>query len=136
MKFSKGSKLYSILYSKCPRCHQGEMFESKNPFNLKKFDSMPEECVICGQKTCPEPGFYYGAMYVSYALVVGFGVFLGSIFLLEGASPLSAIIAISIGSILLSPLSFRYSRMIWINFFYHYNPPLSKEEAKDKLKDQ
>ena len=112
------------------------MFESKNPFNLKKFDSMPEECPVCKQKTCPEPGFYYGAMYVSYALVVGFGIFLGAVFLLEGASPLSTIIAISIGTILLSPLSFRYSRMIWLNFFYHYNAELSTEKAKSELKDQ
>lgn len=29
---------------------------------------MPKECTVCGQPTEPEAGFYYGAMFISYAI--------------------------------------------------------------------
>ena len=29
---------------------------------------MPERCAHCDQKTEPEPGFYFGAMFLSYLL--------------------------------------------------------------------
>ena len=66
----KGTKLYSILNNKCPRCHEGKFFDSANPYNLAKMTSMPDKCPECGQPYEPEPGFYFGAMYVSYALGV------------------------------------------------------------------
>ncbi|MFZ1705796.1 MAG: DUF983 domain-containing protein, partial [Saprospiraceae bacterium] len=43
---------------------------------------MPEKCPSCGQLYQPEPGFYFGAMFLSYILsgffflgIVGFCVF-------------------------------------------------------------
>lgn len=41
---------------------------------------MPDKCSHCGQSTEPEPGFYYGAMFMSY-IVTGF-LYLGIIALL------------------------------------------------------
>jgi len=32
---------------------------------------MVDHCEVCGQKTMPEPGFYYGAMFLSY-IATGF----------------------------------------------------------------
>lgn len=29
---------------------------------------MPQRCAVCNQKTMPEPGFYYGAMFLSYIM--------------------------------------------------------------------
>jgi len=31
-----------------------------------------ESCQLCKHTFSPEPGFYFGAMYVSYAMGVGF----------------------------------------------------------------
>ena len=70
----QGTKLYSILHAKCPKCHQGDFFETSNPYNLKKFDKMYNRCAVCAEDFERETGFYYGAMYVSYALTVAFGV--------------------------------------------------------------
>lgn len=36
MVFKKGSKLFSIFYNKCPRCHEGEFMAGKNMFDLPK----------------------------------------------------------------------------------------------------
>ena len=34
--------------------------------SLSDILEMPKECSVCGQATEPEPGFYYGAMFLSY----------------------------------------------------------------------
>jgi uncharacterized protein (DUF983 family) len=65
----KGTKLYSIFKLKCPKCHEGEFFESRL-YDLKKLGHVLEECPTCKTSYVPEPGFYFGAMYVSYALGV------------------------------------------------------------------
>lgn len=37
----KGTKLYSILRFKCPRCQDGDLFKVNNPYRLKYLDKMP-----------------------------------------------------------------------------------------------
>jgi uncharacterized protein (DUF983 family) len=123
---SKGNILYSVLYSKCPKCNEGKLFESKNPYHLKKFALMVDKCSVCGQSTQPEPGFYFGAMYVSYALAVGLGIALGGSMLYAGASAMSTVVAISLTLIFLGPLNFRWSRIIWLALFYPYDKNAGK----------
>jgi len=52
--------------NKCPRCRKGDIFVK--PLDILKPLDMPEKCTMCGQATEPEPGFYCGAMYLSYAI--------------------------------------------------------------------
>ena len=69
--FGKGSKLYSIRKHKCPKCHEGDLY--KTPLSsLQGIYNMHEECTHCGQKFTLEPGFYWGAMYIGYALSCGY----------------------------------------------------------------
>lgn len=56
--------IQSIFKYKCPRCRQGDLFTK--PFKLSDPLSMPESCSVCGQKMQPEPGYYFGAMFISY----------------------------------------------------------------------
>ncbi len=70
----KGSKLYSILTGTCPRCHEESMYIDKNPFHLGNIYKMHEKCSHCGLHYKIEPSFFYGAMYVSYALGVAVSV--------------------------------------------------------------
>lgn len=65
----KGTKLYSIVKLKCPHCHEGQFLES-HPYDFKKLGDVRSECEVCHIQYEREPGFYYGAMYVSYALGV------------------------------------------------------------------
>jgi len=41
--FKKGSKLYSILFNKCPKCHEGDFMKEKNMFKLQKAFQMHEK---------------------------------------------------------------------------------------------
>ena len=69
---SKGSKLYSILFNKCPKCHTGSFWASDNPFKNMFFstENSCKTCENCSLNYELETGFWYGAMYVSYALSV------------------------------------------------------------------
>ena len=71
----KGTKLYSILKFKCPQCHEGEFFSS-SAYNFKKIGELYKHCPNCKIKFSKEPGFYFGAMYVSYA--IGIGIFVAT----------------------------------------------------------
>jgi len=117
----KQSVLYSVLNNKCPRCHEGNFFETNNPYQLKKFDKMPHNCPVCNEDYERETGFYYGAMYVSYGLTVAFGV---GVFLLVsvilGFDVVTFLITFGVLQVLLMPVFYRSSRLVWINFFVRY----------------
>lgn len=118
----KGSKLYSIFTGCCPRCHEESMYLDKNPYNLGNIYKMHDKCSHCGQLYKIEPSFFYGAMYVSYAVGVAIGVaaFIIS-YVFIGTGLKEAFFAIVAALILLMPINMRISRNIWINFFVSYN---------------
>lgn len=125
----KGTKLYSILFNKCPRCNEGEFFKYKISFNPKKITTLHENCSKCNLKYMMEPSFFFGAMYVNYGLAVALFIAIFIIAkLLLGMSILNSFIAIVVISLLLTPVTLRLSRIIWINIFVAYNKKTGKEK--------
>ena len=126
----KGNKLYSILFGKCPKCHQDLMYQTKNPYHLSETLKMHERCSHCGTKYKIEPSFFYGSMYVSYAVGIAFAVaafVVSNIFL---GSSLKVAFGCIVGTLVcFMPIIMRLSRNIWINFFMNYDPDLA---AKSK----
>lgn len=120
----KGTKLYSILTGSCPRCHETGMYKQKNPYRVSEIFQMHQNCAHCGLKFKMEPSFFYGAMYVSYAVGVAFAVaaFIISFFFFE-ASLKNVFIAIVTTLVVSLPIIIRLSRNIWINFFVKYEQP-------------
>lgn len=127
----KGSKLYSILTGTCPRCHTESMYFKKNPYILTSIFEMNETCSNCGLKYKMEPSFFYGAMYVSYAVGIAFAVaaFIISFFFFN-VSLKMVFIAIVITLILFFPVIIRLSRNIWINFFVKYSTEKNRLQSK------
>ena len=119
----KGSKLYSILTGSCPRCQQERMYLHRNPYIPSQLFKMHERCSNCDLKYKMEPSFFYGAMYVSYALGVATAVatFVVTGLLLE-QNLVRAFFAIIAVLFLLMPVLIRLSRNIWINLFFKYEP--------------
>ena len=112
---------------KCPHCRRGDLFLHRNPFNLKKFDKMPEHCTACGQSFFPEIGFYYGAMYMSYMLSIAIVVPIFFLWwLLFGFQLIPMLTVISVTLIGLTPIVYRYSRVLWI----YITVPFDKEWKK------
>lgn len=119
----KGNKLYSILTGSCPKCHQESMYKDPNPYRIGNLFAMEERCSRCDTKYKIEPSFFYGAMYVSYAVGIAFALLAFVIaFLLFKASLYITFLSIVITLILFLPVIIRLSRNIWINFFISYDP--------------
>lgn len=59
---SGSSRAAAILEQRCPVCLDGPMFAGRF--------RMHEACAVCGHRFLREPGFFQGAMYVSYLLAL------------------------------------------------------------------
>ena len=118
----KGTKLYSIFTGKCPVCHSGKMYKSSNAYKFSETLLMNERCPHCDIKFKIEPSFFYGAMYVSYAVGIIFAAipFAISYFILK-LSRLNIFLSIVGTLILLLPIIVRLSRNIWINLFLKFD---------------
>ena len=111
---------------KCPKCHEGDFIKG-HPYNLKGMDEIYSHCSNCNEKYSKEPGFYYGAMYVSYGVGIAFAVAAFVIsFLILGLDKTAAFIAIIGTLVVFLPVILRLSRNIWINFFFKYQVKESK----------
>lgn len=112
----KHSWAVALLRQRCPHCRTGRIFD--RPFSMHSF------CPLCELPFRREEGFWLGAMYCSYGLAVVILVPLFFLFqwlfpnwpgLLTAAVPLLLYIP-------LTPLIFRYSRVMWL-FFENYVEP-------------
>jgi len=117
----KTGKLYSIFFNKCPRCNKGKFWKSNNPYyNLfLNGGENHSHCLNCDLKFEIEPCFFYGAMYISYGLGIGIGslilIISLAVFQMKNILLLSLIIGISI--LILAPVNYFLSRLIWLNTF-------------------
>jgi uncharacterized protein (DUF983 family) len=122
----KRSYTAGMLQGRCPRCREGAIFTFPAT-KLSRFNIMNERCPHCGVRLEPEPGFYQGAMYVGYAFTVAVLAIVG-LFLYFTWDPSEWVyIGIIIGiMVLLAPLNYRYSRILYLYFFggigYHPEP--------------
>lgn len=120
--FRKGSKVYSILGVKCPRCHQSDMFPT-GPFSFNQPFDMKERCDKCDADFFPEPGYYYGAMFISYIFTgffsIGFVLFVHWVLGWGTMASFAALIAI-LGIFFV--YIFRVARAVFINLHVHYDP--------------
>jgi len=125
----KTTKLSAVINGKCPHCRRGDIFTGNlYGFNLQRTN---ENCGHCGQRYEIEPGYFYAAMYVSYAMNVtemiatGFATYIFSGGNLEFDSLWLYVSVIFGGCFLLSPFNYRYSRIIllhWLSPRIGYNP--------------
>ncbi|APG66211.1 DUF983 domain-containing protein [Tenacibaculum todarodis] len=112
-------KVLNILKCKCPNCKDGKMFYKTGNFLLLKAPKMNAFCKKCNFKFEKEPGFFFGSMFVSYALVAAEMIATAVLFrLILNFSYINVIIIAITIAILLSTFNFRSSRSIWIYMFY------------------
>jgi uncharacterized protein (DUF983 family) len=107
----------ALLKGKCPRCREGDMF-THPATNLTRFNKMNDTCPRCGVRLEPEPGFYQGAMYVGYGFTVAVILIVSLILYLLGDPSEWVYIGTIIGiMLLLVPLNYRYSRIVYLYSF-------------------
>lgn len=106
---------------KCPRCREGDLFVK--PMDIGKPLDMPKNCAVCGQKTEPEPGFYFGAMFASYIISSWFLLLPTLLLVFYFKWSVTAALAFTIFLAALCYLRLlRGSRSLWIHLMVKYDP--------------
>jgi hypothetical protein len=129
--------LSSVIDCRCPRCREGKLFKYPVSIRLKRNMMMNETCLVCGQATELEVGFYYGTGYVSYGVTVMLSLIsLALWWILIGFSTSDNRFFYWIGFnsvllILLQPWIMRFSRSLWISWFVRYDPDWKKNKPVD-----
>lgn len=124
----------AFVRGKCPRCRRGNLFaNTMYGFSGQKMNQTCEHCHLTFEI---EPGYFYVAMFVSYAMnVAEFVTVAVAISVLTGSSnPWLYVSAILSVSLILSPFNFRYSRitlLYWLTPGLHYNPELSRDRPAE-----
>ena len=83
---------------------------------------MHKRCEYCNESLEKEIGFYYGAMYISYGLNIGYGIalFLLTVLILN-LDVLVFLFSFLVLVTALFPWTMRVSRLIYINLFVSYD---------------
>ncbi|MFY0630205.1 MAG: DUF983 domain-containing protein [Flavobacteriaceae bacterium] len=112
-------KAIEVLTCKCPNCKEGDIFNKRGSLLLFKAPKMNDRCEKCDFKFEKEPGFFFGAMFVSYALVAAEMIASVIVFkFLVNLSYIGVLFIVILIALLLSTVNFRISRSIWIYMFY------------------
>jgi len=101
---------------KCPKCNEGQVFENKGNVFLFRIPKMNDRCSVCNYKFDKEPGYFFGAMYLSYALAIAemMAVFICTYWFLPTWWFFGAIMSVLV---LMSFYNYRVSREIWVKLF-------------------
>lgn len=106
--------LRAILLLRCPRCLRGPVFRAPLRTN--------ERCAVCGLVFEREPGYFTGAMYASYTIGIFGTLPVWLTMLLAGAS-LAALLVVEVALVVVvMPIAFHYSRVLWLHWDRHFNP--------------
>lgn len=122
------SQWKAFVAAKCPRCRVGKVFSGPTyGFRIQK---MNEFCPHCSLKFEREPGYFYVAMFVSYAMNVAEMVAVGIAaytfgLALEYDNLWYFVLLLFFATFIFSPFNYRYSRMVllyWLSPGLHYEP--------------
>jgi uncharacterized protein (DUF983 family) len=96
----------SVIFGRCPNCQQGKIFRT--------FWQIHDRCPVCQLKYEREMGYFLMAIFIAYVLDAILLIPLG-IYLFNRVAVLPNI-AILFGVLLvITPLTYRYSRILWLH---------------------
>lgn len=109
---------FAIINAKCPQCREGDMFMHKW-WQISKFVKFYQHCPNCNLRFDREPGFFHGAMFVSYAMIVAMVTTIWFVLYFIFNNPVFEIYIYTIvfSNIILLPILFRYSRVLYLYAF-------------------
>lgn len=130
----------SVLKEKCPFCGEAHIFKKTRFLQVPQ---MQPYCPACKRDLTGEPGYFFGAMYVSYAIAVFIGLvaFLLCWFIFRIHTFYVLITIISSLVLLISYKNFKWSRIIWLKLFppgenTNFYKKWQEENAAAKLKNK
>ena len=114
-------RLWALIRQRCPVCLQGQVFTS--------LFGMHTHCPVCGVKYERETGYFLNSMFIGYA--AGFLVLVPTAIFLVFLDVSIAIfsIVIILETLVLTPLIFRYARLIWMHADQMLDPRKPPEQV-------
>lgn len=110
----------SIFRQLCPRCRSGRIFRSSLYWGFPK---MNDRCPVCGLHFNREPGYFLGAMYISYALALALIFVFGAILWLTTSWRVDKIAIWAVVFFLpFVPILTFLSRVVWIYLDQTFDP--------------
>ena len=104
-----------MLQGCCPKCREGKLFPT-SILSYRKLSEIHQKCPVCNTSFVPEPDFFYGAMYISYAfsvaLVVNVLIILNYFF--NDPDVWVYVLTVLVANLLLVPAFLRYSKVIYL----------------------
>lgn len=89
---------------------------------------MPDRCPVCGQDFQIEPGFYIGALWASFPIVIFIMALLSILLLVFIKMDMNwFFVSLTLVLFILQPLIIRLGRAIWINIFVDYEEDAIEE---------
>ena len=76
---------------------------------------MYEQCPICGVKYERETGYFMNSIFIGYVLAFLFVAPLSLVLYFQGVGAFWFTVTVSLVLVVLSPLVFRYARVIWMH---------------------
>jgi hypothetical protein len=129
--------LKATLTFQCPACRKDSMYENPSLYTWSKIGKTKKHCSHCNTDLQPEPGFYFGAAYVSWGLTVATWVavlvalktfaLIGWIEFAFLTHPITFLITGIITSLVIFPYMFRLSRSIWSHWFIPFQEEVEEE---------
>jgi uncharacterized protein (DUF983 family) len=108
----KFSTLGSIVRQRCPRSRMGSIFRYSI---FRGFPKMHERCPVCDLRFDREPGYFLGAMYVSYGLGIAFvAIIAGLLWYVTGWWITKDTIWAVVIFLPLAPTITLFARVLWI----------------------
>ena len=121
MQWIKDAK--AMFRLKCAECHRGDLFPTGS-FSFSRPFEMYRRCPRCNANYFPEPGFYYGAMFISY--ILSSFLILGFVMLLHWVFDVSLMASFWWTLVLVAVFFvwwFRFARAVWLNLVVGYRGP-------------
>jgi uncharacterized protein (DUF983 family) len=111
--------IQNIYQGTCPSCNKGKIFKKKGLLYKLRMPKMHAHCSVCKYKFEKEPGYFFGAMYVSYMLTIAeaVGLFIMLSYIVGIGDNFQIFLMIAAAMIGLSFFNMRISRTIWIHLF-------------------
>jgi uncharacterized protein (DUF983 family) len=114
------STLSGIFRQLCPRCRSGRIFRSSLYWG---FPRMNDRCPVCGLNFNREPGYFLGAMYISYGLALALIFVFGAILWLATSWRVDKIAIWAVVFFLpFVPILTFLSRVLWIYLDQTFDP--------------
>jgi uncharacterized protein (DUF983 family) len=113
----KRNFILDIMNEKCPKCREGYVF--KQNISLMKLPIMNDKCEKCNFRYDREPGYFLGAMYISYGFAVLQGIitFLILHYSFPLLSTLYQTLVVIVVITILGRKNYKLSRVVYIHIF-------------------